>query len=374
MRQRTPTVCDPLEILRREGLKPPRLLTFSITGACNLTCTHCWVEADTTSPSMHVADETIRRILVEYRGIGGSGIRFTGGEPLLHPSWLHLLRFAGELGFATVATQTNAILLKDEQVAVLREMGLPGLVLQISLDGATAATHDMVRGAGAFNGVLQGIRRLVEGGVGKNISLFFTEMRHNLDEIPALLELADSLGVASVSTGALVLCGRAEKESLVAPPAPEQYFRLLHRYETDSGFRELYEKIGTTAAIEWLKGDAPRQESCTFVENPYLSFGGRLYPCVLCHTDQYAVKKVFEKDIAAAFAEGASLWSALHRISRSRAEALEECRDCPGEASCAGGCMGRAWGSCGDFLVVDDRCQLRKSIYGRNKTGHQSNQ
>lgn len=367
MLQSPQSTCDTLEILRNAGLKPPRLLTFSITGACNLVCTHCWVEADSTSSTMHVPEETVRRIIQEYREMGGEGIRFTGGEPLLHPSWLSMLRFACDMGFEKVATQTNAILIKDEHVAAMGDMECRRLSLQISLDGAGADTHDMVRGKGAFDGVLQGIRRLVAGGLAGNISLFFTEMRHNLEEIPALLELADSLGIASVATGALVLCGRAEKEALVAPPAPEQYFQLLHRYETDPGFRSLYDRIGTTAAIEWLKGDSPRQESCTFVENPYLSFGGRLYPCVLCHTDEYAVPAVFEKSMSSAFAEGAPLWSSLQRISHSRAKTLDECRDCPGEDSCAGGCMGRAWGSCGDFLTVDDRCELRKSIYGRNK-------
>lgn len=348
------------------------MLTFSITGACNLVCAHCWVEADTTSSSMHVPEDAIRRILAEHRESGGEGIRFTGGEPLLHPSWPDLMRFAVELGFKNVATQTNAILIRDDHVEALRKIQYPGLLLQISLDGAQAATHDIVRGKGAFNGALKGIRRLVEGGLAENISVFLTEMTQNLEEIPLLLELADSLGVPSVTSGALVRCGRAEKGSLVAPPSPEQYFRLIHRYETDRGFRDLYERIGTTAAIEWLRGDAPRRESCTFIENPYLSFDGRLYPCVLCQTDEYAVEGIFENNLAAALVEGAPLWSSLHGISKSRLEHLEQCRNCPGEASCAGGCMGRAWGSCGDFLVADDRCEVRRKIYVRKKSRNSS--
>jgi radical SAM protein with 4Fe4S-binding SPASM domain len=373
MPQRHIETCDTLEILRQLGLRPPKMLTFSITGACNLTCRHCWVEAESASPSMHVARETLLQLVREYREIGGEGVRITGGEPLLHPAWLDLLRLAWELGFKTVAMQTNAILFREEDVAALRDMDCPGLSLQISLDGAEAATHDMVRGEGAFAGVLQGIRRLSAGGLARNISLFFTEMRHNLDEIPALLELADSLGIASVSTGALVLCGRAEKEALVAPPEPDQYFQLLHRYETDPRFRALYKKIGNTAAIEWLKGDAPRTECCTFVENPYITPAGRLYPCVLCHTDEYSVKRVFEKTLRAAFAEGAPLWSSLLRTSHRRAESIAQCRECPGESTCAGGCMGRAWGSCGDLMAADDRCELRRTIYKRNKPRHSTN-
>jgi radical SAM protein with 4Fe4S-binding SPASM domain len=368
MPQINSATCETLEILRKAGLRTPKMMTFSITGACNLACLHCWVDAELASASMHVAKESLLQLVREYREIGGEGVRFTGGEPLLHPAWLELLQVAGGIGFKTVAMQTNAILFKEEDVAALRAMDCPGLSLQISLDGAKASTHDLVRGEGAFQGVMQGLSRLAEGGLSRNISLFFTEMRHNLDEIPALLELAESLGIGSVSTGALVLCGRAKKESMVAPPTPDQYFQLLHRYETDPGFRGLYERIGNTAAIEWLKGDAPRTECCTFVENPYLTPNGGLYPCVLCHTDGYAVHGVFEKGLHAAYAEGAPLWSSLLRTSHRRAESIPECRDCPGESTCAGGCMGRAWGSCGDLMAADDRCELRRTIYKRNKS------
>jgi radical SAM protein with 4Fe4S-binding SPASM domain len=110
------------------------------------------------------------------------------------------------------------------------------------------------------------------------------------------------------------------------------------------------------------------------VENPYLTPNGGLYPCVLCHTDGYAVHRVFEKALSAAFAEGAPLWSSLLRTSHRRAESLPECRDCPGESTCAGGCMGRAWGSCGDLMAADDRCELRRTIYTRNKSRHSTTQ
>ena len=356
-----------LETLRQHGLRPPKMLTLSITAACNLTCKHCWVEAVSASASLHVPGKTLRRLIGEYRELGGEGVRITGGEPLLHPGCLDLLRFACGVGFGTVAMQTNAMLFKDEHVAALKELNFPGLILQISLDGACAQTHDLVRGEDAFNMALKGIRRLTDGGLGRHISIFFTEMRHNLEEIPALLELADSLGINSVSTGSLVLCGRAANESLVAPPDAEQYMRLLHRYETDPRFRELYEKIGTTAPLEWLKGDAPRTECCTFVENPYLTPGGRLYPCVLCHADGFAVTGVFDKGLAETFAEGAPLWASLLRTSHRRADSIVECRECAGVLECAGGCMGRAWGSCGDFLAADDRCELRRTIYKRKK-------
>jgi radical SAM protein with 4Fe4S-binding SPASM domain len=188
-------------------------------------------------------------------------------------------------------------------------------------------------------------------------------MRHNLGEIPDVLDFADRLGIGSVATGSMVLCGRAAETSLVSPPEAEQYLGLLERYDSDEHFRELYRKIGTVAALEWRSGDAIRQGCCTFIENPYLTPSGRLYPCLLCHADDYSVSGVFEKGFAAALVEGIPLWSSLLQISCARADEITECKDCPGQLSCAGGCMGRAWGSCGSLQSADDRCQVRRKIY-----------
>ena len=352
-------------ILQQEGLRPPRILTLAITGACNLACNHCWVGAGAANSAGHAHERTLRRLITEFAALGGEGIRITGGEPLCHPGWLELLRLSCSLGFRTVSLQTNAMLFGDEHLAALRALDFSGLSIQVSLDGATAPTHDLVRGEGAFEKALDGIRSLAEAGLAQRTTIFFTEMRHNLAEFPALLALAADLGIASVVSGALVRGGRAAEGAALAPPDAAQYAQLLRRYDTEAGFREHYGKLGTMAALEWSAAGSSRTECCTFVENPYLTPEGLLYPCLLCHTNEYAISGVFGKGIAGALVEGAATWSSLLRISRSRADAIPECRECPGKSSCAGGCMGRAWGSCGDLMAPDDRCGVRRSIYCR---------
>ena len=354
---------SPLEqTLRLAGLRPPKTLTMAITGACNLTCSHCWVGAGGPGSARHVPSATLRRLIAEFAALGGGGLRLTGGEPLCHPDLLELLRFARSAGFGTLALQTNAMLFDDASVAALQELDFPGFTIQISFDGSRAATHDLVRGAGAFDGLLQGMRRLVGAGLGPRVSIFFTEMRHNLEEIPSLLALAEELGVSSVTTGTLVLCGRAAEESLVAAPEPAQYLRLLERFHADPEFRERYQKLARVPALEWSCNDTPCGESCTFVENPYLSAAGRLYPCLLCHADPYCVTGVMEKNLADAFAEGAPLWSQLLQASICRPDEIEKCRACAERLTCAGGCLGRAWGSCGDIMAPDDRCEMRRAV------------
>ncbi len=360
------TPSETAEILAREGLRPPKTLTLSVTGACNLKCLHCWVEAGPASSSSHVPIDTLLRTVEEFALLGGTGIRFTGGELLCHPGWLDLVRLARTLRFGEISLQTNGMLLSDRHAAVLAEHDFPGLNVQISLDGASAQTHDLVRGGGAFDAALAGIGCLVRAGLGPRLSVFFTEMRHNLHEIPDLLELCERLGVASVATGCLVHCGRAVEDSPVAPADLDQYRCLLDRFQSDPRFRALYARFGTVAPLEWLTAESHCPTGCTFVENPYLTPGGILYPCLMCHADAYAVSAVHQKGLAAAFAEGAPLWSSLLQVSHRRAQSLPQCQGCPEAGACAAGCMGRAWGSWGDLMAADDRCALRQLV-GRRK-------
>lgn len=356
-----------LKILRREGLRPPKTLTLSITGRCNLACAHCWVVAGEPDSVADVPEPTLLHLVEEFAAIGGKGVRITGGEPLCHPCWLDLIRFACKLDMQTIILQTNGMLFNDDNVASLRELDFPGLSIQLGIDGASAPVHDLTRGKGSFQGLMDGLECLLRGGLGPRITFLFTEMRHNLPDIPAVLELADKLRIASIVTGALVQGGRAAKEDLIAPPSTDQYLALLDRHDFDPEFRERYTRLGNVAALGWCESEAVRVVACTFAENPYLTPQGRLYPCLLCHTDEFSISGVFEKGLIAALAWGAPVWADLMRISSCRADRLSSCRECPGRDRCAGGCMGRAWGSRRILMSEDDRCASRRAIYSRKK-------
>jgi radical SAM protein with 4Fe4S-binding SPASM domain len=345
----------------------PKTVTIAITGDCNLACAHCLVESGLDSSAPHVPTQSIFRILDDFAAIGGKGIRITGGEPLCHHGWLDILSHARSKGFQTVALQTNGMLFDSNLAAALRGIDFSGLSIQISMDGASAKTHDPVRGKGAFSGALNGIKRLTQAGLAARISIFFTEMAHNLEEYPALLELAAEMGIGPVVGGTLLYSGRAAHPSFVKPPSTAQYLKLVERYDEDEHFRMRYQKAGNVAALEWHIAPAIRSECCTFAENPYISPRGTLYPCLLCHCDDFSVADVFMKGLAAALAEGTPLWTELLQISRCRTETIAECQTCTARHLCGGGCMGRAWGSHGNLLSVDDRCEVRRNIYHRNK-------
>ena len=353
---------DIITQLQKNGLRPPEMLTVAITGECNLVCAHCWVSAGPSGAKKEIPGHVLIRLISDFVDLGGTGLRLTGGEPLLHRSCLNLLGKANELGLERIILQTNAMLVGAEELDALAGIDPGRLQIQISLDGATAQSHDLVRGRGAYRLTLEKLGIMTERGFGPQLAIFFTEMRHNLHELPEVLALASHYGVGSVSSGSLVLCGRGATNEMVRPPEPDQYLELLTRWENEESFRQLYKRIGCVAALEWCQTDGSEAEACSFIRTPYLTSSGVLYPCLLCHAEDYSVSGVFEKGLIAALREGIPRWGSLQEISQNRISALPECRQCSSLKSCGGGCMGRAWGSFGEFLVAEDRCRQRQAI------------
>ncbi len=361
------------EILRRIddfGLRSPPHLTVMITDECNLRCRHCLLDCSPEPRVGHVAKEPLMEIIASFARLGGKRLMLTGGEPLLHPDWPAILSFAcSREEFTEVCLQTNAVLLSEPHVDALARLSDGRLSLQVSLEGPTADTNDVVRGPGNYQRIVKGLRRLIEAGLGQNTRLAFTEMRHNFDELPRMFDLAEELGLGQLITGTMVCGGRAEDDNVLAMPTPEQYRRLLDRYCSDAVFRNAYRERGNVAAIEWYEAGADSTEpGCSCIETPFISAAGRMYPCVMLLSDEYSVENVHGRGLEKAIDSALPLWSSLPDIHRRRRDALESCEDCPGRSHCNGGCMGRAYAAHGKFMAPEDRCSLRRAVYSYGKS------
>jgi radical SAM protein with 4Fe4S-binding SPASM domain len=353
------------EIIKGKGLFPPKRLTVAITTNCNLRCEHCWVECDgAAGQGTNAPTDGITRLIREFVDIGGEEISLTGGEPLMHPDFLEILSFCQSMNLMSIQLQTNATLLTPQFFKSLSAVDTQKLNFQVSLDGATAATHDLVRGQGSFKKAVSGIAQLNTHGYGHKTILGFTEMQHNLNEVPVLLKLAAQTGVASVIGWSLAQHGKALYTESVAPPLPEQYVQMLELYHSDQEFRDLYEQYGRFAAIEWFKGrDQPSTHSCRFIEKPYVSAAGTLYPCVLLQEDAYAAFDLYHRSLDEAIQEKIDDWSTLRAESIKRSKELECFKGCTGAQHCAGGCFARATVVAGSRRGVEDRCRLRRAVY-----------
>jgi radical SAM protein with 4Fe4S-binding SPASM domain len=356
---------DLLSRIRKVGLNPPKALTLMITNGCNLHCRHCLLDCRPQSDSRTIATQILLKRINEFAALGGEQISIAGGEPLCHSDWHQILAFCcRQDGFKEVCLQTNGALLTPGRVKKLVQLPQEKLIIQVSLDGASAFIHDHIRGLGSFDQAVKGIKRLIDEGWGDRIRIAFTEMVHNFNDLPTLLGWVDRLGIGGLISGTLLIGGRAARDKRVAPPVPAQYKDLISRYEKDDRFRELYHRRGNIAAIEWRLGmSASDEDVCNCIQDLFIDANDWIYPCVMMQAERYAVKLADDRSLGALINESLLLWAELPQIGQRRRSALETCRGCPGENHCLGGCMGRAYSVSGDFMVVEDRCALRKAVY-----------
>jgi MoaA/NifB/PqqE/SkfB family radical SAM enzyme len=348
------------------GLLPPRRLTVALTTECNLQCQHCWLECPRVDQYPdRVRVELLQKLLQEFVALGGEELCLTGGEPLTHPDWLDLLSVCcAQPEINRVILQTNGTLLNEQTVRALAGGVFHKLFFHVSLDGSSEATHDLVRGPGSLMRAMDGLRCLVAAGFGPKTTLAFTEMRHNFAEIPQLLEIAEHLGVASVVGLPLIKSGCAEQSETALLPTREQYLALLERFDSDDVFRARYEKFGRFCAIEWMKGVSTSVHSgCRFLEKPYVTAGGLLFPCALLQVNGFAGRGIYERSLAEVIMASLPLWSDLLQVSQARATGLACIESCAGGQHCAGGCLARAYLSDRKLTAREDRCELRQAIY-----------
>jgi MoaA/NifB/PqqE/SkfB family radical SAM enzyme len=160
-------VPTPAHLAPRVYLERLDHLWFQLAGTrCNLTCTHCFISCSPSNHAFAFLDyDAVIASLEKSRRLGVKEYYFTGGEPFMHPRVLDILEATLAIGPATVLT--NGTLFREKTVERLRELrdaSIYSLELRVSIDGPDAASNDRVRGAGAFDRAMAGVRRVVQAG------------------------------------------------------------------------------------------------------------------------------------------------------------------------------------------------------------------
>ncbi len=203
-----------------DHLAGPLALHLEVVAACNLTCTHCFAG----SLPRHEEPLTLvelDELFGQMAALGTFRLGLTGGEPLLRKDLFQIIDLATEHGLCPCVT-TNGLLITEE---IAREFGRRELAwLNVSLEGASAGTNDLVRGAGTFNRAIERIRVLREH---SRFTLAFTILSSNLHEIRACAELAEELGAGTAVFRPLYPVGVA-RHHLELMPSYEQYNAALN--------------------------------------------------------------------------------------------------------------------------------------------------
>jgi cytosylglucuronate decarboxylase len=238
-----------------------RYLFIRILEACNADCFMC--NFALSRDTYRFSTDEMTDVLPKAAAAGVKFIRFTGGEPLMHPEVVELVHLGSEAGMRT-SIISNGLLL-PRLIDALATAGLAQMI--VSLDGASSATHDVLRRLpGSFDNGMAGLGTAAARGVLTRVNTVVGP--HNYTEIPRLQEVLTAASIQQRELSALKL------NRPIAYPDPDNVRSVCDAvYARDDRLVPMGKKFyGDTATEQqrfFTEGIPPRadQPSCHIVED-----------------------------------------------------------------------------------------------------------
>jgi radical SAM protein with 4Fe4S-binding SPASM domain len=256
---------------------PLECVMVPLTQRCNLKCPICPRQNSTHLYNADVSDDVLAPLLEAaphyiYAGLQGLG------EPLLNKD---VFRIAEQFRRAMpssslLATTTNGMLLTSDASRRLIDLGLNSLV--VSLDGATKEVFEDARPGANFDVVIRHVALAVDYGrqSGRNrlwFSANFVTNPNNLQEIPAVVKLAHSLGI-----DAIALIHMRDLKTGEICTWDERKLEALFNEAGDLGH-----KLGIRVVIPAIRGH--KSTRCVFMQSANVWLSGDVVPCLRMEPD-----------------------------------------------------------------------------------------
>lgn len=200
----------------------PRRVYWEVTRACDLACLHCRAEAAPVADPRQLDTAAGLKLLRQLAECTPRPhVILTGGDPLKRADLFELIAAARDLGLAVSVSPSATPLLTVEAIDELVVAGVDAISL--SLDGASAETHDAIRGVpGCFERTLRAGQRARAVGLAFQVNTLVSA--ETLDEIPRIEPLVRAMGATRWSMFFLVNVGRG---TVLTPISAAQTEELL---------------------------------------------------------------------------------------------------------------------------------------------------
>lgn len=347
-------------------VKPPFLVSYSITRKCNLNCKHCYSDAAEEQAPDELSTEEARGLLDEVARWGVGFLIIDGGEPLCREDFLEIASYASSKGIRVVIG-SNGTLIDRGAALKMKKSGIR--MVAISIDGGKPETHDEFRGEkGSFKKALEGAEACKS--VGLPFQFGMSIRRSTLKEIPDMLRLCFEKGAFAAEFFDLVQVKRVRKscpEEVLNGDERRKVLEWLAEAQLNSPITIRVVACPMYPVILREKHIQPKYFPLDLLKRiPYYLGGcaagspggyitilpnGDVIPCMLL---QARLGNVRERSLR-------SIWETSPILAKLRSrELLEgECGKCEWRGDC-GGCRGRAYEVTGNFRASDPGCWLVK--------------
>jgi AdoMet-dependent heme synthase len=331
----------------------PLLVIWETTQACDLACVHCRASARPDRSFNELTTDEGYSLLDEIRSFGAPLMVFTGGDPLKRPDLFPLMKRSIELGLRTNVSPSATPLLTTDAIDEFKRIGLARMA--ISLDGATAKSHDEFRGIqGTFDRAMVALKHAQK--IGLDTQQQTTVTRRNMHELRDIARIVEDTGGRMWSLFFLVTMGRAETNDDLSAEQYEEVFETIYDISQTSSF-----EVKTTEAMHYRRFLAQKQkENHSRNQVLYRTAGvsdGKGFVFISHTGDIYpsGFLPVYGGNVRKDSLVNVYRNSHLFRQLRDPAWRDGKCGCCEYVKLC-GGSRSRAYWTTGDYLAEDPRC------------------
>ena len=359
----------------------PFTVAWEVTRAGASACIHCRAEAQPKRDPRELTTDEGFRLIDELVEVGRPILIVTGGDPMMRPDLLDLIRYAAARGLRVALSPTATKLVTLERLREARDAGVARI--QMSLDGSRPEVQDAFRGRpGSFQRTLEILDDIRSAGISLQVGT--TVSRYNVDDLDAIARVVGEYGTVMWSLFFLVPTGRGRREDMISPEEHERVFNWLYDLSKTAPF-----DVRTTAAqhyrrvvIQRRRQEATSSETGLLVTGAGYSFADGLGQsnrgvndgngfAFISHTGDVCPSgflplpggNVRDKPFAEIYRN-----STLFRDLRDYSGLKGKCGVCDFRDVC-GGSRARAYAVSGDYLESDPYCVYQPPSMGVDDAG-----
>ncbi|PIS30581.1 SynChlorMet cassette radical SAM/SPASM protein ScmE [Candidatus Saganbacteria bacterium CG08_land_8_20_14_0_20_45_16] len=353
-------------------MNTPKTVDLDITTKCNLRCKHCSHFSSDGDVSTDLATPEWLKFFEELNRCAVMDVCLCGGEPFCHPDLKELITglVKNRLRFNILS---NGTLITEDIAKFIAESKRCNSV-QVSIDGSSPSTHDLLRGAGNFFKALEGIKNLRKHSISTAVRV--TIFKGNVRELPEIARLLlEEIGLSGFSTNSASHMGLCRQNAELVQLSLEEEIIAM---EVLTALNKKYQnRISASAGplanvkhwrlmLESLKEGKPPLfgggylTSCGGVNSKLaVRADGAIIPCLqmphleLGHINQDDLKELWQNH------------PELKKLRQRREIPLknfEFCRDCEYINYCRGGCPALSYTITGEVYGPSPDACLRQFL------------
>ena len=329
---------------------------WSITGACNFKCRHCFMSAPHAKHGAPTHEQIIK-IADSMAECGIHDVGLTGGEPLIRDDFLDIISELTKREINVTTIYTNGWLVDEKLLDELEARGQEPS-FQLSFDGI--GMHDFLRGVqGAEEKTIDALKLLQKRGIPVSVSMCVH--KNNRDTVRETVKFMASLGVRSMKLGAMMDLGEwARPEVADLQLSSQENLEMIEKYIPQYFEDNAPLSVMLSGAFMYTPGDdkwgiyykrecpADKEQNSpacgVLLDNLYIGADGMICPCMGMADCDYSVNfpNLFKTPLKDIIAYESDFNKLCHTTVAEIRDKGGKCRDCKFIDRCAGGCRNTA--------------------------------